>query len=115
MRIGRISLVYRRWFLQPAPQPRLVWSRSMSTMEGMLMPGGWSMSMTWMPGSDWSASAFSFLGMWVVMMIAMMMPSLVPMLVRYRKAIGEKFARARGLALIISRVQVTSLYGQFSE
>ena len=68
----------------------VVWSASMSTMEGMWMPGGWSMSMTWMPGSDWSSPAISFLGMWVVMMISMMMPSLVPMLVRYRKAIGAK-------------------------
>lgn len=67
----------------------IVWSRSMSTMDGMLMPGGWSMTMTWMPGGDWSVAAFSFLGMWVVMMISMMMPSLVPMLVRYRKAIGK--------------------------
>ncbi len=67
----------------------IFWSRSMSTMDGMLMPGGWSMTMTWMPGSDWSGAAFSFLGMWAVMMIAMMMPSLVPMLVRYRKAIGK--------------------------
>jgi predicted metal-binding membrane protein len=68
----------------------IIWSASMSTMGGMLMPGGWSMSMTWMPGKDWSGAALSFLGMWVVMMISMMMPSLVPMLVRYRQAIGTK-------------------------
>ena len=74
----------------------IIWSRSMSTMEGMLMPGGWSMSMTWMPGSDWSGAAFSFLGMWVVMMISMMMPSLVPMLVRYRKAIGKNSQEPMG-------------------
>jgi len=54
----------------------------MSTMDGMLMPGGWIMSMTWMPGQDWSGAAMSYLGMWVVMMMAMMMPSLVPMLLR---------------------------------
>ena len=36
-------------------------------------------------------AAGSFLGMWVVMMVAMMMPSLVPMLSRYRYA-----ARIRG-------------------
>jgi predicted metal-binding membrane protein len=66
----------------------VVWGASMSTMEGMPMPGGWTMSMTWMPGQDWSGAALSFLGMWVVMMIAMMMPSLVPMLLSYRQAIG---------------------------
>src|SRR5258708_5601191 len=58
----------------------IVWGASMGTMGGMPMPGGWTMSMTWMPGQDWSGATLSFLGMWVVMMIAMMMPSLVPML-----------------------------------
>jgi predicted metal-binding membrane protein len=69
----------------------IVWGASMSTMGGMPMPGGWTMSMTWMPGQDWSGAALSFLGMWVVMMMAMMMPSLVPMLLRYRHAIGTKW------------------------
>jgi predicted metal-binding membrane protein len=68
----------------------VVWGASMSTMVGMPMPGGWTMSMTWMPGQDWSGAALSFLGMWVVMMIAMMMPSLLPMLLHYRQAIGTK-------------------------
>jgi len=68
----------------------IVWSRSMSTMKDMQMPGGWSMSMTWMPGPDWFGAAWSFLGMWVVMMISMMMPSLVPMLLKYRQVIGTK-------------------------
>ena len=54
----------------------------------MPMPGGWTMSMTWMrmPGQTWPGAAASFLGMWVVMMVAMMLPSLVPMLWRYRQA-----------------------------
>ena len=69
----------------------IVWGASMSTMGGMPMPGGWTMSMTWMPGQDWSGAALSFLGMWVVMMMAMMMPSLVPMLLLYRQAIGTKW------------------------
>ncbi len=68
----------------------IVWSASMSTMKDMQMPGGWSMSMTWMPGQDWSGAALSFLGMWVVMMISMMMPSLVPMLLKYRQSMGAK-------------------------
>jgi len=54
------------------------------------MPGGWTMSMAWMrmPGQTWPGAAASFLGMWVVMMVAMMLPSLVPMLGRYRHAVG---------------------------
>jgi predicted metal-binding membrane protein len=44
--------------------------------------------MLWMrmPGQTWPGAAASFLGMWVVMMAAMMLPSLVPMLWRYRDA-----------------------------
>jgi hypothetical protein len=40
-------------------------------------------------GQTWPGAAASFLGMWVVMMIAMMPPSLVPMLWRYRQAVGR--------------------------
>jgi predicted metal-binding membrane protein len=67
----------------------IVWCASMSAMGGMPMPGGWTMSMTWMrmPGQTWADAAASFLGMWVVMMVAMMLPSLVPMLWRYRQAV----------------------------
>jgi Predicted metal-binding integral membrane protein (DUF2182) len=63
----------------------IVWCGSMSAMGEMPMPGGWSMSMTWMlmPGQTWLDTAASFLGMWVVMMVAMMLPSSVPMLWRY--------------------------------
>src|SRR5262245_38032930 len=68
----------------------IVWRASMSAMDGMPMPGGWTMSMAWMrmPGQTWPGAAASFLGMWIVMMLAMMLPSLVPMLRRYRQAIG---------------------------
>src|SRR5258705_1785805 len=69
----------------------IVWCTSMSAMGGMPMPGGWTMSMTWMrmPGQTWPSAAASFLGMWSVMMVAMMLPSLVPMLSRYRQAVGR--------------------------
>jgi predicted metal-binding membrane protein len=69
----------------------IVWCASMSAMGGMPMPGGWTMSMAWMrmPGQTWPGAAASFLGMWVVMMVAMMLPSLVPMLWRYRQAIAR--------------------------
>lgn len=64
---------------------------SMSRMGEMPMPGGWSMSMVWMrmPDQTWLGAGASFLGMWVVMMAAMMLPSLVPMLWRYRRAIAS--------------------------
>ena len=66
-----------------------IWCGSMSAMPGMEMPGGWTMSMTWMrmPGQSWPGAAAAFLGMWIVMMTAMMLPSLVPMLWRYRDAV----------------------------
>ena len=68
----------------------IVWCASMSAMGGMPMPGGWEMSMAWMrmPGQTWPGAAATFLGMWVVMMTAMMLPSLVPMLRRYRDAVA---------------------------
>ena len=69
----------------------IVGSASMSAMGEMPMPGGWTMSMAWMrmPGQTWPGAAASFLGMWVVMMVAMMLPSLVPMLRSYRQAVGR--------------------------
>jgi predicted metal-binding membrane protein len=79
----------------------IIWGASMSTMGGMPMPGGWTMSMTWMPGQGWSGAALSFLGMWVVMMMSMMMPSLVPMLLRYRRAIGTRGHRRVGWLTVI--------------
>jgi predicted metal-binding membrane protein len=69
----------------------IAWCTSMSAMGGMPMPGGWTMSMAWMPMSEptWPRAAVSFLGMWVVMMVAMMLPPLVPMLWRYREAVAR--------------------------
>ncbi|MFL9918206.1 DUF2182 domain-containing protein [Paraburkholderia fungorum] len=68
----------------------IVDAASMSAMGEMPMPGGWTMSMTWMRmcGQTWPGVAASFLGMWGVMTVAMMLPSLVPMLWRYREAVG---------------------------
>ena len=69
----------------------IVWSTSMSAMGEMLMPGDWSMSMTWMrmPGQTWPGMAAMFIGMWVVMMVAMMLPSVAPMLWSYHEAVGK--------------------------
>jgi predicted metal-binding membrane protein len=67
------------------------WSSSMPGMGAMPMPGGWAMSMMWMrmPGQSWFAGAASFVAMWTVMMAAMMLPSLVPALWRYRVRVGR--------------------------
>jgi predicted metal-binding membrane protein len=76
----------------------IVWCASMSAMGDMPMPGGWTMSMAWMrmPGQTWLGAAASFVGMWVVMMIAMMLPCLVPMLWKYRQAVGMTGERHLG-------------------
>ena len=81
----------------------IVWSASMPAISGMSMPGGWSMSMAWMrmPGQTWPGAAASFLGMWVVMMVAMMLPSLVPMLLRYRRSVrGADGIHLHGLTAV---------------
>jgi predicted metal-binding membrane protein len=67
----------------------IVWCASMSAKGEMPMPGGWTMSMAWMrmPDETWFRAGASFLGMWVVMMAAMMLPSLFPLLNRYRQAV----------------------------
>jgi predicted metal-binding membrane protein len=69
----------------------MVWCATMSATGEMPMPGGWTMSMAWMrmPGQTWAGATASFLRTWVVMMVAMMLPSLVPMLWRYRQAVDR--------------------------
>jgi predicted metal-binding membrane protein len=68
----------------------IVWCGSMSTIGEMPMPGGWTMSMAWMrmPGQTWFGAGASFLGMWIVMMVVMMLPCLIPTLWRYRQTMG---------------------------
>jgi predicted metal-binding membrane protein len=69
----------------------------------MPMPGGWTMSMMWMrvPGQSWPGTAAAFMAMWIVMMAAMMLPSFVPMLWRYRRSLaGTRAMRISGLTAI---------------
>jgi predicted metal-binding membrane protein len=68
---------------------------SMSAMGEMPMPGGRTMSMAWMPmpGQTWLSAAGLFLGMWVVMTVAMMLPSLVPTLWSYGETVGNRDER----------------------
>lgn len=84
----------------------VVWGASMADMPGMAMPGGWTMSMAWMrmPDQTWPGAEASFLGMWALMMVAMMLPSLVPMLWRHRQAVvaaGLSGRRAGALGLVV--------------
>jgi predicted metal-binding membrane protein len=83
----------------------IVWCSAMSAMGELAMPGGWTMSMMWMrmPGQSWPGTAASFLGMWMVMMVAMMLPSLIPSLWRYRQAIeGSGRTRFGWLTALVS-------------
>jgi predicted metal-binding membrane protein len=54
----------------------------------MEMPGGWTMSMMWtrMPSQTWLASAMDFQLMWLAMMVAMMLPSALPMFLNSKRA-----------------------------
>jgi predicted metal-binding membrane protein len=81
----------------------IAWCASMSAMGEMTMPGGWTMSMAWMRmgGQTWLGLAQSFLGMWIVMMVAMMLPSLIPMLWRYREAVETDGARLGGRTALV--------------
>lgn len=56
---------------------------------GMPMPGSWNMSMAWMrmPGQSWLGATASFMVLWIAMMMAMMLPSLVCMLSDYRRCL----------------------------
>ncbi|HEX6808450.1 MAG TPA: DUF2182 domain-containing protein [Gemmatimonadaceae bacterium] len=106
----------------------------MSSMPAMPMPGGWKMSMAWvrMPGQTRLAEGASLVGMWTVMMVAMMTPSLIPMLQRYRRAIGWLGGTALGqptamaglgyylvwnafgIALIVSGIALASIAMRFA-
>jgi predicted metal-binding membrane protein len=76
----------------------LGWCGSMASMPGMAMPGGWTMSMAWMlmPGQSWAGAAGSFIGMWTVMMVAMMLPVFLPALWQYRQALRIHTGPRRG-------------------
>src|SRR5581483_5961618 len=81
------------------------WGASMSAMGAMAMPGGWTMSMAWMrtPDQSWAGAASRFAAMWTVMMLAMMTPSLVPMLQQYRDSLADEHeGRLAALTAIVA-------------
>jgi predicted metal-binding membrane protein len=63
-------------------------------------------SMMWMrmPGETWAGVAASFLGMWVVMMSAMMLPSLAPTLWRDWQALTKAGTQRASLLIAIMGV-----------
>ena len=65
------------------------------------MGGGRATALMWtlMPGQTWLGAAASFTGMGVVMLVAMMLPSLAPTVLGYRGAVRRTAnARLSGLA-----------------
>jgi predicted metal-binding membrane protein len=56
----------------------------------MPMPGGWKMSMMWMrmAGETWTSSFIVFMLMWLAMMVAMMMPSALPMILKTKRELS---------------------------
>ncbi|WP_176057563.1 DUF2182 domain-containing protein [Paraburkholderia sp. BCC1876] len=90
----------------------IVWCASMSKMGAMPMPGGWTMSMAWRPmcGQTWARATASFVGMWAVMMVAMMLPSFAPVLWRYwRNVRGTGEAGGVGLAGLAGEIRAGGL------
>src|SRR5229473_8670189 len=87
--LQQVFLASRRYSSLQARRETIVWCGSVAAMGEMPMPGGWTMSMAWMrmPGQTWPGDAAAFLGISVVMMVAMMLPFLVPMLKCYRQAV----------------------------
>ena len=90
----------------------VTWSSAMSGMGGMSMPGGWTMSMMWMrmPGQSWPGAVATFAGMWAVMMVAMMLPSFVPALWRYRRAVDSVSAPRRNSLTVLVGIGYFSVW-----
>ena len=77
----------------------IYYARDMSG--GMRMPGNWTMSMMWMMGRG-PAAALAFIGVWAIMMVAMMLPSTLPMLLLYRRVIVFRGERAPGAKMFLA-------------
>jgi predicted metal-binding membrane protein len=83
----------------------IAWGAAMPGHCALAMPGGWTLSAMWMrmPGQSWPGAAASFVAMWLAMTAAMMLPSLVPMLERYRSAVaGTAAARLGRLTALVA-------------
>ncbi len=83
---------------------------------GMPMPGGWTMSMMWMvmPGQTRLSAALVFIAMWAAMMVAMMLPSTLPLLLLYRRAVlvrGDARPALATALLAVAYFFVWTLFG----
>jgi predicted metal-binding membrane protein len=98
---GRIFVAVAALLFLGSVAATIRWSLAMSGMGGMPMPGGWLLSMVWLRacGRSWAGSAADFLVMWVMMMAAMMLPSLVPALWWCRRA-AEFYLAGLGYFLV---------------
>ena len=69
----------------------LAWHAFPSPLDALPLCSGRAASPLWtrLPGQTWLGAAASFLAMWGVMMMAMMLPSLMPVLWRYRCAVRQ--------------------------
>jgi predicted metal-binding membrane protein len=79
----------------------VLWCGSMCSMPGM----------PWMrmPGQSWPGAAATFIGMWSVMMVAMMLPAFLPMLMRYRATVADSGASLSRLTGLVAAA--TSSFG----
>lgn len=73
---------------------------------GMAMPGHWQMSMLWMPmaGTGWLGASLMFLGMWLTMMVAMMLPSVLPLLTLYQRTLVFRGDTRPGRAVVLAGI-----------
>jgi predicted metal-binding membrane protein len=83
---------------------------------GMPMPGGWTMSMVWMPmaGQSRIGAGAMFGAMWLAMMVAMMLPSSLPMLIMYQRAVkfrGEPHPDVLMWIMAVGYFLVWTLFG----
>lgn len=71
-----------------------------SMSSGMPMPGGWTMSMAWMSmgGQSRLAHIGMFITMWTMMMMAMMLPSVMPAVLLHQRLIGSRVERGDAAA-----------------
>jgi predicted metal-binding membrane protein len=101
--LGRTFLTVSALLFATSVAVTIVWCGSMSAMGDVRMPGGWTMSMLWMrpSGLGWVGAGASFIGMWGVMMVAMMLPSFVPELWRLHLALGSSGAGRPGALTVV--------------
>lgn len=100
---GRLWTVYATSLVvfAAAAVPVIFMSRGMDS--AMEMPGGWSMSMTWMPMDNWLQPAAMFALMWLAMMVAMMLPSTLPVVLLYRRVLAfRRVAHAPAMCWLLA-------------